>query len=362
MKALTIAYAILGSVVAVAFLGQDNSMAVIEGASKAVVVIKGQTSDGGEITGSGFIVDPSGTVVTNLHVIKGVQKAAVKLSNNDIYDSVFVRAYDERKDIAIIQVPGYNLPTIQLGDSDTVKAGERVYLIGNAIGVLERSVSSGVISGIRAMTEGYNVIQTDAAASHGNSGGPLIDSSGNVLGILTFKLTAGESLNFVVPINYAKGLLTVDEKIPLRELSGHLIGITEFSSSAPSFPKRWKSLASGTTKVVRLDKDHLYIETIVPEANRSAGDFSLSELTKSNGKWVGTTKARITCSWLMGMFHAGPRKFNTCTLEVPIEITMLSESRIEGSAEGYPEGDKFNCKSCDHSAKRTWMPFVWIPE
>src|SRR5207244_3756258 len=127
-------------------------------------------ADGSEWAGSGFVVDPSGTIVTNLHVVKGLVTARVKLANGDAYERITVRAYDDKKDIAILQIPGFGLPTVRLGDSDRVEPGAPVVLIGNSLGFLEGSASTGIVSAIRPL-DGYRVFQTDAAASHGNSGG-----------------------------------------------------------------------------------------------------------------------------------------------------------------------------------------------
>src|SRR5207247_4243274 len=85
----------------------------------AVVLIK-TAGPSGETTGSGFIVDPSGTIVTNLHVIEGAASIALKLANGDIYDQVKIRAFDVRKDLAVIQIPGFGLPVVDVGNSDLV--------------------------------------------------------------------------------------------------------------------------------------------------------------------------------------------------------------------------------------------------
>ena len=115
-------------------------------------------------------------------MIQGMKSLAVKLANGDVYDQVQVRAFDERKDLAVIQVAGYNLPVIELGNADELQPGAPVTLVGNPLG-LEGSVSTGVVSGIRN-DGGFRVIQTDAAANPGNSGGPLLDSQGKVVGVL----------------------------------------------------------------------------------------------------------------------------------------------------------------------------------
>jgi trypsin-like peptidase len=200
---------------------QPTTAEVAKSTIPAVVLIKA-TGPAGETSGSGFLVDAAGTIVTNLHVIQGGTALAVKLASGDVYDHVRIRAFDERKDLAVIQIPAFGLPTVPLGDSDAVQVGDPVMLIGNALGFLEGSVSTGIISGVRATETGFRVIQTDAAANPGNSGGPLVDAAGRVIGVLSFKLRGTESLNFVVPINYARGLLATNESMTLAEFTQRL--------------------------------------------------------------------------------------------------------------------------------------------
>lgn len=178
---------------------------VVEQVLPAVVTISGQSEDG-EIVGSGFLVDSSGRIVTSLHVLKSLKTIKVKLANGEIYDSAKVRAYDERRDLAVIQVPGFALPTCRLGNSNDLKQGEPVLLVGAGSG-LQGSVTSGIVSAIRDLPEGFKVIQTDAAANPGNSGGPLFNTRAEAIGVLGFKLKGSEGQNFAVPINYARGLL-----------------------------------------------------------------------------------------------------------------------------------------------------------
>lgn len=185
-------------------LSQASNVQVTKQVLPAVVTIKGKT-DNGEISGSGFIITTNGRIVTSLHVISQMVTATVILSSGDIYDSVKVVAYDDRRDLAIIQIPGYDLPTVRLGNSNNVTEAENVLLIGAANG-LQGSITSGIISAIRKLPEGFSVIQTDAAANPGNSGGPLINSAGEVIGILGFKIVGAEGQNFAVPINYARGI------------------------------------------------------------------------------------------------------------------------------------------------------------
>jgi serine protease Do len=159
----------------------------------AIVTIIGQEADGSKSIGSGFLIDASGTIVTNVHIIAGLQGVTVQLPNGDTFDRVTVRAFDEPKDIAIIQVPAFAAPTVPLGNSDIVRQGDNILLMGTPLG-LRGTVSSGLVSAIRLMP-GYRVFHTDATASPGNSGGPMLDLNSEVVGVLTFKFEGGENLN-----------------------------------------------------------------------------------------------------------------------------------------------------------------------
>jgi len=173
--------------------------------SPSVVVIQGKT-DSGDVLGSGFIISKDGKIVTNLHVIRDMKTANVQLANGEIFDSVSVLATDERRDLAVVQIAGFDLPVLELGNSSTVNVGERVVVLGSPRG-LEGTVTAGILSSIRDSGEGFKVLQTDAAVNPGNSGGPLVDARGQALGVVSFKLRSAEGLNFVVPINYVLGLV-----------------------------------------------------------------------------------------------------------------------------------------------------------
>ncbi len=227
----------------------------------AVVVIKSQTAKG-QGTASGFVVDPSGTIVTNFHVIEGATALAVKLASGDVYDQVRVRAFDQRKDLAVIQIPAFGLPTVPLGNSDGLSVGEPVVLVGNPMG-LEASVSSGLVSGIRD-AGGFRVIQTDAAANPGNSGGPLVNAQGQVVGVLSFKLRGSESLNFVIPVNYVRGLIASSASLSLAEVAKQVGGTPNLFANTESeaLPEFWKSVSSGNRFRVRRDADHVSVEAV----------------------------------------------------------------------------------------------------
>jgi S1-C subfamily serine protease len=158
---------------------------IAEKYGKAVVLI--EVSKGGAYIalGSGFIVNSSGIIITNYHVIEGAFPVIVKLTNGDIYEDIGVIDIDEKRDIAIIKIKGWNLPGVKLGNSDTVKVGEQIVVIGNPEG-LENTVSDGLISAIRDTGKGYKMNQISAPISAGSSGSPVFNMKGEVTDVNYF--------------------------------------------------------------------------------------------------------------------------------------------------------------------------------
>jgi len=331
--------------------------------SKATVLIRTLRQDNSQVSGSGFIVDPSGTIVTNAHVVDSGIQVGVRLHDGETYDVIGVRAIDWKRDIAVIQIPGFKLPTVTLGDSDSVRPGEEIVVIGNALGILEDTITTGVISGVRTI-HGRKLFQMDAAVSPGNSGGPVVDRRGEVIGITVLKLTKGESLNFAIPVNYARGMLSFQlEKgltrlVPSENSLGNL-----FADGSRRIPSRWKSLTSGAVKKVRAGGDHLYVETVVPEEYQAAGVMSIAELKKDGEKWVGENRVRSIC-----VVGGGPWVWSKsahtkqCSFEWDIEIDLLSPTRIEGFVVAPPADAKLKCKKCKYNKKPVKQAFTWIPE
>lgn len=186
---------------------------------KAVVLIAAVKEANESIgLGSGFIVDQEGVIVTNYHVIQGAYPAIVKLLNGDIYNDLSIIDFDSTRDIAIIKVKGWSLPTVKLGNSDSIEIGERIVIIGNPKG-LENTVSDGLLSGIRETGKGYKLHQLTAPVSAGSSGSPVFNSKGQVIGIATSTIIDGQNLNFSVPINYVRGMISRTSKMTLKEFS-----------------------------------------------------------------------------------------------------------------------------------------------
>jgi hypothetical protein len=174
-------------------------------ATRAVVLIDVRAPSGSR-QGSGFLVDPSGIILTNHHVVRGARSLRVKLASGDVYDVVTLLAVDERRDLAILQVAGFDLPALPLANSDSVRIGNRVVVIGSPLG-LENTVTTGIVSGRRREPEGFQLLQISAPASRGSSGGPVLAADGRVIGVAASQLQSGQNLNFAVPINYARGIL-----------------------------------------------------------------------------------------------------------------------------------------------------------
>jgi len=176
----------------------EDFSGIIEETVKSVVTIRTDISQG-----TGFIITEDGYVVTNAHVMKGARAAGVITYKGDLY-SVRLIGSNEIMDIILLKIDGEFEP-LEFGDSDKVQVGERVIAIGNPLG-LQFSVTEGIISAVhRKGVNGLEAyIQTDAALNPGNSGGPLINKQGKVIGINNFKAVQGENLGFALESNYVK--------------------------------------------------------------------------------------------------------------------------------------------------------------
>ncbi len=185
--------------------------------SKALVIIE-SLDERGSVTGqgSGFIVTPNGAIVSNLHVVRGAAMLRVKLPNGDIYKTTDLVDVDDAKDVAVIKIKGFKLPVVTLGDSDKAEVGESIVAISSPEG-LTNSISTGVISGMRRF-DTHRVFQITAPISNGSSGGALFNSSGEVIGIITYLFKSGQNINFAVPINYARGMISDQATKTLAQL------------------------------------------------------------------------------------------------------------------------------------------------
>ena len=169
--------------------------------------------------GTGIIISENGYVLTNKHVIEKSSEILVITNSGDSYESVRVVMVDPMSDIAILKISNAKgLKAAELGDSKKINIGQQVIAIGNALGEYDGTVTSGIISGIGRTVEASSedgssrevltdMIQTDAAINSGNSGGPLVNAQGQVIGINTAVASKAQSIGFAIPISSVKGIL-----------------------------------------------------------------------------------------------------------------------------------------------------------
>lgn len=200
---------------------------VVNAVSPSVVsIVTTQTSGRGyyaqslEGAGTGIIISADGYVLTNKHVIDGVNSVQIVASDGTRYEKVKLVGVDPLNDLAFLKIQdAKDLPAAKLGDSGTVRVGQKVIAIGNSLGQYQNTVTSGIISGVGRPVEAASsetssstesltdLLQTDAAINPGNSGGPLLNASGQVIGINTAIVSDAQSIGFSIPINAAKGLI-----------------------------------------------------------------------------------------------------------------------------------------------------------
>ncbi len=180
----------------------------VEEAIEGVVSIEYQES----MSGSGFFISSDGYILTNRHVVEGSDSYEITTHDGEIYEAEVI-SRDPTRDLAFLKVDGNGFKTLELGDSDGLRLGQTTIAIGYTLGELKNSVSVGVVSGLVRdiwARDGWSVerlegmIQTDAAINLGNSGGPLINLKGEVIGINTAKDIDADNVGFAIPINQAK--------------------------------------------------------------------------------------------------------------------------------------------------------------
>jgi len=188
---------------------------VVETVGPSVVAInvkhgRAYSRPGGE--GSGVIITPDGFVLTNNHVVEHSDSLEVSLTDGRTFPAQVIGT-DPATDLAVIRISDGSLPTSELGDSDLLKVGQLVIAIGNPLG-FQSTVSAGVVSAVGRSLRSQagrlidGVIQTDVALNPGNSGGPLVDSRGRVIGINTAMIYMAQGISFAIPINTARWVVT----------------------------------------------------------------------------------------------------------------------------------------------------------
>lgn len=242
--------------------------------------------------GSGFIVSSDGQILTNAHVVNKADEVVVALKDGRTYDGTVV-GEDPLTDIAVIQIDAEDLPTVPLGDSDTVKPGQWAIAIGNPLG-LNETVTVGVISATGRPSSAIGVsdkrvefIQTDAAINPGNSGGPLLNARGEVIAINTAIIGQAEGLGFAVPINTAKRV--AKEIMETGEVQYPYIGI-RMVTLTPEIKQRLEQLPQQNLDI-SADSGVLIVETVDGSPARQAGLQPGDIIREMNGEAVETSEA-----------------------------------------------------------------------
>jgi len=267
-----------------------------------------EPSGGSIATGSGFVIDGEGHILTNNHVVEGATKITVKLGSSNATHTAEVVGTDPASDIALLKVeaPADQLHPLALGDSSKVQVGDPVVAIGNPFG-LDRTVTAGIVSALQRQIQAPNgfsinhVIQTDAAINPGNSGGPLIDSAGEVIGINSQIETGGGGngnvgIGFAIPIDTARSVANEIEqngKVEHAYLGIKGGTITPALAKAVNLPVERGVLVAEVEKGGPADKAGLQGGTT--EATIEGASFQLGGdiVTEIDGKPIGSMEDLI---------------------------------------------------------------------
>lgn len=202
MRGLIRYFAFLFSLFAVSSsFGQENLPAVVKRVEPSVVVILTFDKEGKLLgQGSGFFVSKNGDVITSRHVLQGAKRAEVKTANGKVYAVKRVLAEDAEGDLIRVSadIPGDSVHPLSVS-AVLPEVGERIIVIGSPFG-LEMTVSDGIVSAIREILEFGKIIQVTAPISPGSSGSPVVNMKGEVIGVATFFIVAGQNLNFAIPV------------------------------------------------------------------------------------------------------------------------------------------------------------------
>lgn len=291
----------------------------------------GQTQNS-SAAGTGIIVTEDGYILTNKHVINGANKVTVVLDDGTTYENVEVVETDPLNDVAYLKIKDVSgLTPAKLGDSKTVTVGQQVIAIGNALGMYQNTVTAGIISGTgRSVTasdgSGGNtetltdMIQTDAAINSGNSGGPLVNAAGEVIGINTATASA-ENMGFAIPISSAKGML--DQLIANGKADRTYLGVY----SVEITPEVAKQYNLPVSEGVYLYSPSSYSAIVKDSPAAKAGLKDKDIITKVNGTKIGAAGSLAS---LIGEYKPGDT----------VQLTVVrdgNETAINVTLEGYPD-------------------------
>ncbi len=288
----------------------------------------GQSYDA-EAAGTGTIVTEDGYILTNKHVINGASKVTVVLDDGTTYENVKVVTIDPLNDIAFLKIDGVSdLPAAKLGDSKTITVGQQVIAIGNALGEYQNTVTAGIISGTgRSLTATdatgssketlSDMIQTDAAINSGNSGGPLVNAAGEVIGVNTATSESAENVGFAIPISSVKGML--NQLVKTGKAKRAYLGIYNIEIT----PEVAKSYNLPVEDGIYVYSSSSYSAVVKGSPAEKAGVKDKDIITKVNGIAIGESSSLAN---IIGEYQPGDeveltiiREGNEMTLKVTLE-------------------------------------------
>jgi S1-C subfamily serine protease len=284
-------------------------------------------------SGSGFIINANGQIITNAHVVERADRVTVTLRDGRKLPGKVLGA-DPVTDIAVIKVEGANLSSVPFGDSDRLRPGEWAIAIGNPLG-LDYTVTSGIISATgrsssqigdpNAPNKRVNYIQTDAAINPGNSGGPLLNANGEVIGVNTAIRRDGQGLGFAIPINTAKRIadtLIAAGRVEHPFLGVQMLGVdSELSERINSDPR---------LRGVRIDVDRgIFVVAVVPQSPAQQAGVQRGDVIQSiNNKPVGKPEElqnEVENSTVGSTFRLGIRR-NGQNISIDVKAVALPAS------------------------------------
>ena len=279
-----------GSDLTVAQIIDKNENAVVE------IVVSGTAQNmWGQMqlvqgAGSGVIVSKDGYIATNYHVIQGANKVEVTLHNGDTYAARIIGS-DPANDIAVIKIDAKDLATVTIGDSSTVDVGDLAVAIGNPLGQLGGTATTGIISALdRTLdVEGttLTLLQTDAAINGGNSGGGLFNSKGELIGIVESKASAVgvEGLAFALPINSVSGIIN-----DMIENGGS----AQAEAGTPAVGVVISEVSEDNARYYGLESAGVYIAQVTGANAQSAGFQEMDRIVSFNGQEIKSSNEFIT--------------------------------------------------------------------
>jgi Do/DeqQ family serine protease len=287
--------------------------------------------------GSGFIISSNGEILTNAHVVNGVNTVKVTLKDGRTFQGK-VMGTDPVTDVAVVKIQSNNLPTVELGDSARLKPGEWAIAIGNPLG-LDNTVTSGIISAtgrsssdIGAPNERVNFIQTDAAINPGNSGGPLLNARGQVIGMNTAIIQDARGLGFAIPINTAKTI--ANQLIATGSVKHPYLGI-EMVTLTPDLQKKINDDPNSNLTIYH-SQGVLVTKVILDSPAAKAGLRSGDAIEQIDGQQIKDANSvqqiveqkQVGNNLQIGLYRGDrPRSVSVTTAAMPTPDRQLSQSQ-----------------------------------